>query len=197
MIKSKIQEFLQKNKGNSKIEIISKTISGVWRLISAKWYLRSINVVGALVTTNGKPKIVNKGHITLGDGVRIWSSINRAKIFVEKGGELIVGKNSRINGAHISVSSNVTIGNNVRIAPYVLIIDDDYHDVDNLSKAGKKLPIIIEDNVWIASCAKILKGVTIGEGSVIATGAIVTKNVPAYTVVAGIPAKVIKTLNQK
>jgi maltose O-acetyltransferase len=81
----------------------------------------------------------------------------------------------------------------VRIAPYVIIIDDDYHDVqDHFGAVGKKSPIVIEDNVWIAMDAKILKGVTVGKGSVIATSAVVTKDVPPFSIVAGIPAKVIK-----
>ena len=54
----------------------------------------------------------------------------------------------------------------------------------------------IDNNVWIATRATILKGVTIGDGAVIAAGAVVTKNVPAYTVVAGVPAKVIRYINK-
>ncbi len=196
-IKHQLAEFKKKNKQSTFIEILIKLINSSWRLISAKWYLRKCNEVGALVTTNGKPKIVNNGYIKIADGARIWSSINLTKIFVEKGGRLLIGKNSRINGAHISVSSEVNIGDNVRIAPYVLIMDDDYHDVEDIfGKQGKKAPIIIENNVWVATHAKILKGVTLGQGSVVATGAVVTKNVPPFTVVAGVPAKVIKILNK-
>jgi acetyltransferase-like isoleucine patch superfamily enzyme len=106
-----------------------------------------------------------------------------------------VGHNTRINGAHISASTSISIGANVRIAPYAIIIDDDYHDVkDHFGTEGKKSPIVIEDNVWIAMDAKILKGVRVGKGSVVATSAVVTKDVPPYCVVAGVPAKVIKKL---
>lgn len=129
------------------------------------------------------------------DEVRIWSYVNKAKIFVEKTGVLHIGKNSRINGCHISVSEKVTIGNNVRIAPYVIIIDDDYHDVaDHFAETSKKGAITIEDDVWLAMSCKIMKGVTVGKGSVVAMGALVTKDVPPYTVVAGVPAKVIKQI---
>jgi acetyltransferase-like isoleucine patch superfamily enzyme len=191
-----IQKFKEKTKNKSVLGMMAVGINGIVRIIQTKIYLRKCNKIGKLVSVNQKPLIVNRGYLELGDEVRIWSSINRTKLFVEEGGQLIIGKNSRINGVHISASQSVTIGQNVRIAPYVIIIDDDYHDVqDHFAEAGgKKAPIVIEDNVWIAMDAKILKGVTIGQGSVVATSAVVTKDVPPYSVVAGVPAKVIKQI---
>lgn len=190
---SLVQKLKEKTGGKSPLQVLAFLFDRGVRLFLAKIYLRSCSKVGSLVSVNGKPLIVNRGYLELGDEVRVWSNINRSKLFVEKGAKLIVGRNSRINGAHISASTEVRIGDNVRIAPYVIIIDDDYHDVqDHFGAEGKKSPIIIEDNVWIAMSAKILKGVTIGKGSVIATSAVVTKNVPPFSIVAGIPAKVIK-----
>lgn len=192
---NKIKEFRSKHHDISILEMFFEALGGFWRLVQAKLYLTSCSKVGSLVTCNLKPKIKNKGTINIGDQVRIWSNINLTKIFVEKNAILTIGNNSRINGAHISVSTKVDIGNNVRIAPYVLIMDDDYHEVeDHFSGSGKKRPIIIEDDVWLASNVTVLKGVTIGKGSVVATGAVVTKDVPAYTVVAGIPAKIVKSI---
>lgn len=191
-----LHKFREKTGNKSFFEVIGVALDGVLRLIQTKIYLRKCSKVGKMVSVNQKPLIVNRGYLELADEVRIWSSVNRAKLFVEKGGSLTIGKNSRINGAHISASSSVSIGDNVRIAPYVIIIDDDYHDVKDhfASEGGKKLPIVIEDNVWIAMDAKILKGVRIGKGSVVATSSVVTKDVPPYTIVAGIPAKVIKQI---
>ncbi|MOA49611.1 2,3,4,5-tetrahydropyridine-2,6-dicarboxylate N-acetyltransferase [compost metagenome] len=57
-------------------------------------------------------------------------------------------------------------------------------------------PVFIEDNVWIGEKAVILKGVRIGHNSIVAAGAVVTKNVPPFSIVAGVPAKVIKTVFQ-
>jgi len=167
---------------------------GAWGLILPYWYLRSAEK-GKMVSVQGKPFIRNKGKIILGDRVRIWSIFQQVKLSVRRGGILVVGNNSRLNGVHIAVKKEVRIGNNVRIAPYVLIMDSDFHDVNNhFSEEGKTDTVIIHDNVWIATKATILKGVTIGEGAVIGACALVTRDVPAYTVVAGVPAKVIKNL---
>jgi acetyltransferase-like isoleucine patch superfamily enzyme len=74
-------------------------------------------------------------------------------------------------------------------------MDSDFHDVNNhFSEEGKTDAVIIHDNVWIATKATILKGVTIGEGAVIGACSLVIKDVPPYTVVGGVPAKVIKNL---
>lgn len=189
-----LHKVRQRLEGKSPIESFRLILNGIIRSVNAKIYLRSFAKVGRLVSVNEKPKIINKGHVELGDEVRIWSNINRAKIFVDKGAKLLVGNNSRINGAHLSVSTQMIIGNNVRIAPYSIIIDNDYHDVNDVSREGKKSPITIGDNVWIAMSSIVLRGVTIGEGSVVATGSVVTKDVPPYSIVAGVPAKVIKTL---
>jgi acetyltransferase-like isoleucine patch superfamily enzyme len=59
---------------------------------------------------------------------------------------------------------------------------------------GKKQSIIIEDHAWVATRAMVLKGVRIGKGAVVAAGSVVTKDVPDYTVVAGVPARIVKTL---
>ncbi|TAH27771.1 MAG: acyltransferase [Cytophagales bacterium] len=148
-----------------------------------------------MVSVNGFPKLNIRGETIIGNHVRIWSAIEKSKIFVKSGAKLKVGDNTRINGAHISVSQEVIIGNNVRISPYVLIMDDDFHDIKQHFAEGKKAKIVIEDNVWLASKCSVLKGVTIGEGAVVATGAVVTKDVAPFTLVAGIPAKMIKKIS--
>lgn len=168
------------------------------RMLLAKWYLRKCTSLGNLISINKKPLIVNHGSIHLEDEVRIWSNINKTKIFVDKGGSLTIGKNSRINGAHISVSERINIGKDVQIAPYCIIIDNDYHQLeDHLSDEGTKAPIIIEDDVWITMNCMIMKGVRIGKGAVIAAGAVVTRDVAPYTMVGGVPAKLIKQLTIK
>lgn len=194
-IRDKKQELIDSGEKAGFFRMLSILITGFLRVIMAKWYLRKCDSVGSMVSVNKKPMIRNKGYIKLGDQVRIWSNINKTKILVNKNGQLIVGTNSRLNGIHLSVSNRVEIGNNVRIAPYNIVIDSDFHRVDDhFSDEGVNKPIIIGDNVWITMNCMIMKGVTIGEGAVVAAGSVVTKDVPPYTVVGGVPAKVIKKL---
>lgn len=109
-----------------------------------------------------------------------------------------IGQHSSINsGSWISAMGSVKIGNYVLIGPYV-IIHSANHKFDRLDipiqKQGwNKLNVNIEDNVWIGANAIILPGVTIGKGSVIGAGAVVTKDIPPYSIAVGIPARVIKS----
>jgi maltose O-acetyltransferase len=73
-----------------------------------------------------------------------------------------------------------------------MIIDSDFHNVKDHNKEGESREIIIEDDVWIGAKATILKGVKIGQGAVVAVGSVVTKDIPANAIAAGVPAKVIK-----
>jgi lipopolysaccharide O-acetyltransferase len=114
---------------------------------------------------------------------------------------LTIGENVQINDScHIAAIENVIIGNNVLIASKVYISDHDHGEIslESLAQHPSERPlvssaVVIENDVWIGEGAMILKGVKIGKGAVIAAGAVVTKNVPSYTVAAGIPAKVIKS----
>lgn len=130
-------------------------------------------------------KLVCKGHIQSFEAVRIECKENAV---------LEIGDKSYINhDSEIRCREHITIGNNVNIAYGVLIQDSDYHTIYEESKAKPQtLPIVIEDDVWIGANAIILKGLTLGKGCVVAAGAVVTKSVPAYALVGGNPAKVIK-----
>lgn len=193
-INLKIKNFKTLNPDVSTLGMTWVLVRGVFRVLLAKLYLRNCDSVGSLVSVNGKPVIGNFGEIHLADEVTIWSAITRAKLYTGKKGKLIVGRNTRLNGVHIDAGNLVQIGENVRIGPYTVILDSDFHDVKDHFSEGVSKPVIIEDNVWIATRATILKGVRIGAGSIIAAGAVVTKDVPPNSVAAGVPAKIIKTI---
>jgi len=161
----------------------------------SRWRLRRCDQLGRIVFTRKKPKILNSGRIEIGNVVRIWSTVNRVRMAVGKGGLLRIGDNCRINGPTLSVSHEVIIGNNCRIAPHVIIMDSDFHDVNDRLAEGKGGSIIIKDGAWIATRAMVLKNVTIGEGAIVAAGSVVTKDVPDYCVVGGVPARVIRYLD--
>lgn len=112
-----------------------------------------------------------------------------------------IGDNAKINrGVFITATDKIKIGNDVLIGPYT-VINSGNHDYSNPDKVIRlqghiTKQITIEDDVWIGAHVTILKGVTIGKGAVVGAGAVVTKDVAPYTVVGGVPAKLIKYRKQ-
>lgn len=117
--------------------------------------------------------------------------------FTEHGLNTTFGENVFVNqGCTFMDRGGIRIGNGVMIAPKVSLITGGHplplaERREYLSYA----PIVIEDDVWIGAAAVVTQGVTIGAGAVIAAGAVVTRDVPAGTVVAGVPARVIKEID--
>jgi len=116
----------------------------------------------------------------------IFTGLN---LVVSAGAELQLGSGLINYGAEILCSTRITVGEGCWFGPKVVIRDDDEHEIDGRVKTA---PIAIGDNVWVAGRATILKGVAVGDGAVVATGAVVTKNVPPRALVAGVPARVIR-----
>ena len=112
-------------------------------------------------------------------------------------GDVTIGDHTRI-GIHCTVIGPVSIGNNVNLAQGITVtaLNHNFEDVTRqIDEQGiSTKPVVIDDDVWIGANAVILPGVTIGRHVVVAAGAVVTKDVPDYCVVAGVPAKVIKQL---
>ena len=117
---------------------------------------------------------------------------------IRKPMNIFIGNNTVINqnvildgrGGYIRIGNNVDIAQEVNIWTLEHDVNDDFHN----TKGGD---VIIEDYVWIASRATILPNVTIGRGAVVACGAVVTKDVPSMSIVAGIPAKIIGNRKSK
>lgn len=175
------------------LHLLRDVADGLLTILAARYYLRGAER-GRRVSVKGRPLLRLRGRLQLGDATRILSDVQQAKIFVGAGATLRLGRGCRINGAHLSASRGMFIGDNVRIGPYCVVMDDDYHQAGDYATAGKAGPVRIGNDVWIATRAMVLRGVSIGEGSVVAAGAVVTKDVPPYCVVAGVPAKVIRQL---
>jgi acetyltransferase-like isoleucine patch superfamily enzyme len=139
------------------------------------------------------------------------SLINGTISFERSNASLQIGRNTAVNGGTMLVlADRISIGNNVWISFDCLMLDHDGHASDPAVRRQdlpdflqgrpknwsvvKKSPISIEDDVWIGARAIILKGVSIGRASVVAAGAVVTKDVPAYSIVGGSPATIIGTI---
>lgn len=105
---------------------------------------------------------------------------------------------------HISCVNHIEIGNNVLTGRWVTICDNNHGDTSfdsiKLPPLKRRMtsngPIVIGDNVWIGDKVTVLGGVTIGNNAVIGSNSVVTKDIPPYTVAAGIPAKVIKVIKE-
>ena len=147
--------------------------------------------------------------VVLGDHVSCYAGVSFA---LGEKGSCKIGDFTLLNGALIMADERIEIGKHVLVSWNVGIADSDFHPIDAAQRRIdtmalapfykdrpprpplKTAPVIIEDNVWIGMNAVILKGVTIGENSVVAAGAVVSKSVPANVVVAGNPAVIVKQL---
>lgn len=130
-------------------------------------------------------KLINK---------KVHESFNLFPPFnTDSGKHITIGKNVFINsGCKFQDQGGIIIGDDVLIGHNVILATINHEE--NPKKRGNMIlkPIIIKNNVWIGANATILQGVTVGEGAIVAAGAIVTKNVDPYTIVGGVPAKIIK-----
>jgi acetyltransferase-like isoleucine patch superfamily enzyme len=110
-------------------------------------------------------------------------------------GGLAIGSTSVVNAqCRLDSRGGLRIGNNVSISEQVCILTAD-HDPSTPDFKGRARPVVIEDYVFIGTRALILPGVTLNRGAIVAAGAIVSRNVPALDIVAGVPARSIGTRN--
>lgn len=192
---------------------VNAKVEYIWRLLKVYLYTgmvrRRYKHFGR--RTFLQPHTIYRGeqYISLGDGVSIgdyvfltaWDYYANADQHLSP--YLIIGNNCSIGArSHITCINSITIGNNVLTGPNVLITDNAHGEAvrelldiaPNKRLLYSKGPVVIDDNVWIGEKASIMPGVHIGRGAIIAANSVVTHDVPAYAVVAGIPAKVIKQL---
>ena len=147
-----------------------------------------------LVTCEGRlPVVIGGGRIHTG---RLSLRAPRVPILIgaEPAGELHIGERTFLNeGVQIVAARLIRIGADCRIGDFVAIHDSDHHSVEQ-SASVRCDPVTIGRNVWISRDAIILPGVTIGDHAVVGAAAVVTADVPARTLVAGNPARTIRTL---
>lgn len=147
------------------------------------------------------------------DSIKIGESCAvRGHVYAMGQGKVEIGAHTYIGSqTHITAVESIKIGKCAIISNFVRVVDCNSHPTDpqerlEMSMSGffnenwdctrsASKPIVIEDNVWLGEFSTVLKGVTVGKGSIVASHAMVTKDVPAYSVVAGNPAKIVKQLN--
>lgn len=140
---------------------------------------RNVRITGDLRITTGTRVAFRDGVILAGNG------------------RLTIGDNTAINtDCIITALESVEIGANVMFAPRVYVLDVDHRfdrrDVPIPQQGYTVRPVVIEDDVWIGAGAVITKGVRIGKGAIIGANSVVTRDVPAYMIAAGAPARVVR-----
>lgn len=131
-------------------------------------------------------------EIHMGSGVILDRDV---KLWLSQGARLYIGDNSYLaNGSMVLSQREVRIGRGCSISWHVLIMDSSSYAVGYLDEEPhiRVVPVIIGDHVWIGCRAVILKGVSVGDGAVIANNAVVTRDVPAGVMVAGNPAQAVR-----
>ena len=178
---------------------------------TARWVLRKYNV-SALFWRNLAPIFYRLYFSKVGNGLIIEGSI---RAWPRISGKVVAGQNLKLSSSHLPITiisyrnAMISIGNDVIIGggciitaaegvqigdstimgPYTIIIDSDGHGIDDAPT--KTAPIKIGRHVWIGDRVTILKGVTIGDNSIIGAGSVITRDVERNTIVAGNPAKKI------
>ena len=164
-----------------------------------RWFVR---MLAPIYQHRGKHSVIHRSArmdtppyriFSLGDYsvIESFACINNAV------GDVMIGDHTRI-GLHNTIIGPVDIGSHVNLAQGITVtalnhnFDDTQKRIDEQGVSTN--PVTIEDDVWIGANAVILPGVTIGNHCVIAAGAVVTKDVPPHSLVAGVPAKVIKNI---
>ena len=149
-------------------------------------------------------KLYTPQYISIGNNSSIMSHciIETCPINEDKP-HLIIGDNVSLGEySHITCANKVTIGNGVLTGRFVLITDNSHgnntKEVADIAPLAREIhsngPVCIGENVWIGDKVTILPNITIGKGCIIAANAVVTKDIPEYSIAAGVPAKVIKTI---
>jgi acetyltransferase-like isoleucine patch superfamily enzyme len=158
-------------------------------------------VFGPGFKANRKLVIKGPGRVIFGANVNAWAHEERNVIITyDRDVTIRVGSNVRLNGVGLMAKRGITIGDNC-ILGSTLLVDTDFHSVrrdraTNPHAPVLSAPITIGANVWLAGQTVVLKGVTIGENTVVGFRAVVTRDVPPDVIVAGNPARVVRTLDE-
>lgn len=184
----KFSEFIWRTRHRLKQHSIANHFRG---LLLARQFTKA----GIIVVSRGypAPKVFNVGGEIFVENCHFYSGV---RMELGKNATLRIGNGTYLNRNTVVIANKlVDIGRDCRISWDVVIMDSDLHALPGEEFAHK--PVVIEDNVWVGCRCIILKGVRVGTGAIIAAGAVVTKDVPAHTVVGGVPARVIYGINSE
>lgn len=190
-------------------KLVYSIMYGWYRLVNTPKLLMCGVKVGKHVHFRGKVFFKNvrggKGSIQIGDNVNINSSLDsdpiggdtRTILYTRNNGRIVIEEGVGISNATLVSDESITIGAYSNLGGGVKVYDTDFHSLDSHVRLNgdadiKSMPIVIGKRVFVGGHSIILKGVTIGDDSVIGAGSVVAKNVPAGEIWAGNPARFIR-----
>ena len=176
--------------------LVAGTISRVFLAWYGLKYGKRVRF-GKHFLTNGKLVVKGPGKVIFGDNINAWCHAEK-NVFLTYLPEsrITVGDGTRLSGVSAMAYSTITVGPRCIVASTIMV-DTDFHSTDPALRHDPVAPfavapIELKENVWVAGQSAILKGVTIGENSIVAFRAVVTRDVPPNVIVGGNPARVVK-----
>jgi acetyltransferase-like isoleucine patch superfamily enzyme len=165
--------------------------------LRARAYLHNATV-GSNVRITGRPRVRNEGRLEIGDNCHFRSIVATLELYVAPGAEMVLGKDVHLNsGDTFAAFSRIELGDRVEVGPLVAVYDTNFHDLYERHVLPEPQPVIIEDDVWLGTKSTILPGVRIGRGAVVAAHALVRRDVEPFTIVSGVPAEPVATLDPR
>lgn len=186
---------------------IKNALSLFYSMVYSSYYSKMFKACGKNFFLRAPLHLIGPCYITIGNnfyaGYRLRLEAINFEYSESQKPVMSIGDNVSFNyDCHVGCSNKILIGNNVLFASRVFITDHYHGEINYISLATppnkrpiySKGPVIIEDNVWVGEGVAIMPNVIIGRNSIIGANAVVTSNIPENSVVGGIPAKVIRTL---
>lgn len=186
---------------NCLVSIANSSVHTFWARLAARWW--GVHLAPGC-SFFGRARFFRypRSQISIGTGCTFRSSsasnligVNRPCIIstLMEGSKIEIGPQCGFSGTVIGCASRITLRENVRCGANTLITDTDWHTND--LRTGPDAPVVIEKDVWLGANVSVLKGVTVGYMTVVGAGSVVTHSLPAGVFAAGIPAKVIKKID--
>lgn len=197
-----IGKLQHKSKLHSLAKVVLNRIIRARRLWCSFWFTKLSSIANPGLSWGGRNTCLRGCRVSVtGGGTLIIgesTALQRNCDLVVRSGELLIGRHVHVGtGVVIAVQDRVEIGDETLIGEYVSIRDQDhaYSTIGLTRERGfETAPILIGANVWIGAKVTITKGVSIGDNAVIGANSVVTRDVPANSVVAGVPADIIKMI---
>ena len=198
---SVLQAYLSAGFQSWAAEKTRKNWSHFWRLkrLGISWQLNEVQKIGSEIELTGPVIIKNAGRIEIGDQA-IFDSKWYKPIYIQltrPEAKLTIENNVYVNyGTEISLVQEISIGAYSLIGIDCLIYDTDWHSLDGLDRDVPTAPTRIGKGVWLGARTMVMKGVTIGDNTVVAANSVVTHDLPSGVLAGGTPAKVIRAIDR-